>query len=640
MQDFYKKNIEALIKVDPVLGVSLFAIQENTKFDVYQGKDPLDINIINNETKSYLYEKPLEELERTLENIQEHFIRFPVLFFYGIGNGLLTKALLQNESLKHLVIVEPDIEMIYIALNFIDIADEIASQRVIIKSTSTFNFANAVHIIYKGDVKPYAKIYDLHIHSPYYEQNYADSIMEVNTIFIRAYKHMVLGHGNDAIDSLIGIEQHINNLPLMLQNYKTSDLLESKNSDLAVVVSTGPSLAKQLPLLKEYADYVTIICIDASLPILQKEGIKPDFVVSMERVPLTSKFFEDLDDELVKDTYFVVSSLTHQKTVNNLKNRKLILSMRPLSYMRYYDFKEYGYLGSGMSAANMGYQLALRMKYNKVVLIGQDLAYSDDGKSHSKGHIFTESEVKHSNNDLEVIRYGGDGLIRTTYIWDMFKNYFERAIDEANEHNIKTYNSTEGGARIVGSIEMPFKEVLTSFVPKEKKKSKIFIEKVQKEDYLKLLKEAYKKTENMLEYGIEVKKDVEELFLKVSTICEEMDALEQDQIDYDSLLRLMDEIDVIKEKIETLEFSKMYIDTVQSYIFHQELDLAKLVIQSSNTDEEKKAKLVEWIQKHRYWLFSLAGGLEAQITAITRGRSELVIECRKNNCLPEDKDKA
>lgn len=636
MQDFYKKNLEALIKVDPLLGVSLFSIQENTKFDVYQGKDPLDINIMNNQTKNFLYVKPLEELERTLENIQEHYIRFPVLFFYGIGNGLLTKALLQNESLKHLIIVEPDIEMIYIALNFIDIADDIASERVIIKSADTFNFANAVKIIYKGDIKPYAKIYDMHIHSHYYEDNYSQNIIDVNTTVIRAYKHMVLGHGNDATDSLIGIEQHINNLPVMLQNYKTSDLLASKNSDLAVVVSTGPSLAKQLPLLKEYADYVTIVCIDASLPILQKEGIKPDLVVSMERVPLTSKFFEDLDDELVKDTYFVVSSLTHQKTVNNLKNRKLLLSMRPLAYMRYYDYKDFGYLGAGMSAANMGYQLALLMRYDKVVLIGQDLAYSDDGKSHSKGHIFSESEVKHSNNDLEVVRYGGEGFIRTTYIWDMFKNYFERAIDEANEHGIKTYNSTEGGARIAGSIEMPFKDVLTSFVTKEKKKSKISLEKVDHESYIELLKDAYQKTADMLEYGLELKKDVEELFLKVSAECEHIDTIQKNEINYDSLLKLMDEIDLIKERIESLEFSKMYIDTVQSYIFHQELDLAKLVIQSSNTDEEKKEKLVEWIQKHKYWLFSLAGGLEAQITAITRGRSAIVIECRNNNCLPKD----
>ena len=310
--------------------------------------------------------------------------------------------------------------------------------------------------------------------------------------------------------------------------------------------------------------------------------------------------------------------------------------MRPLPYMKYYEFHDFGYLGSGMSAANLGYQLAVFMNFDHIALIGQDLAYSDDGKSHSQGHIFSESEVKHSSNDLEVVRYGGEGTIRTTFVWDMFKNYFEQEIADANKYSIKTYNATEGGARIEGAIEMPFKEVLESFVDKSKNKEKISLKKVRKDSYIRLLKKAYKKTEGMLEYGIELKEDVEELFLKVSSVCEEIEKIEKEKIDYDALLKLLEEIDVIKEKVESLEFSKMYIDTVQSYIFHQELDLAKLMVQQSNTADEKKAKLVDWVQKHRYWLFSLAGGLEAQVTAITRGRSKIIIECRDNHCLPSE----
>ena len=619
MENFYEKNLNALIQIDPLLGSSLFAIQQNEQFEVFQGKDMLDINLLDTQKNDFLYQKPIDDLEALITKIDKEYLRYPVLFFYGIGNGLYLKGLLENASLKHLVVIEPNLELIYIALNFVDLSEEIASERLIIKHSKNFDFATGLKIIYKKDVKPYTKIYTLHISSEYYEKNFTEDLQRVNQLLLRCHKHMVLGHGNDTIDSLIGIEHHISNLPTMLSNYKTSDIFKSKNSEIAVIVSTGPSLSKQLPLLKEYAPYITIICIDASLPILQKYNIAPDIVVSMERVQLTSKFFLDLDPKLTKDTYFVVSSLTHPDTVKNLKKHKLLLSMRPLAYMRYFELHDFGYLGSGMSAANMGHQLATFMNYDTIILIGQDLAYADDGKSHAKGHIFSENDVKFSEQDLYVEKYGGDGTVRTTYVWDMFKNHFEKEIAHANQFNITTYNATEGGARIAGSIEKPFAVLLEELVDTKQSKKAIKIRRVRKDTYKKLLTQAQDKIDEMIKYGQELKAKVEATFLKVATECENIQKTKKEDINYDYLLDLMKEIDLIKEEVESLEFSKMYVDTVQSYIFHQELELAKLMIENSETQEEKRKKLINWIEAHQFWLFSLAGGIEAQLLTIQKG---------------------
>ena len=62
----------------------------------------------------------------------------------------------------------------------------------------------------------------------------------------------------------------------------------------------------------------------------------------------------------------------------------------------------------------------------------------------------------------------------------------------------------------------------------------------------------------------------------------------------------------------------MFYNTVQPYIIHQELGLAKIQVQPIKTDIEKKAKLVDWIMNHRYWLFSLAGGISAERDVIER----------------------
>lgn len=631
MANFYKKNLEALIQINPMLGTELFSISENKRFEVFQGKDNLDINILDTKNSEFIYEKPLKELENILEEVNDKYARYPILFFYGVGNGLFIKGLLQNESLKHIVITEPNIELLYIALNFIDIADDILNKRVILNISKNINFPEVAKIVYFKDIKPYVKIYNLNITSSYYERLYSENIQEINSVFLRAFRHMVIGHGNDTIDSLIGIEHYMKHIPLMLKNYKTKDLFKKKNSDLAVIVSTGPSLDKQLALLKEYAPYITIICIDASLSVLRKHNIKPDIVISMERAARTSLFFENIDDEQTKDTYFVVSTLTHPDTVRNLEGKKLLLSMRGLAYMRYYKLDDFGYLGAGMSAANMGYELALSMNYDHIALIGQDLAFSEDGKaSHSKGHIFNADEIKIQDSDLYTPKYGGKGEIRTTLVWDMFRNFFEHDIAEANIYKVNTYNSTEGGARIEGSIEKPFKDVLEDVVDKTKEKEKIKLRRVRKDLYKKLISKAIEKTQYMYDYGINLKKDVEELFLKVAKEYERIKELKREEVDYDKLLEFIDEIDVIKEEVETLDFAKMYTDTVQSYIYHQELELAKLMVENSKTDDEKKDKLINWIKVHQYWLFSLAGGIEAQLVTMEKGdENKILIKNRR-----------
>lgn len=632
----YEKNLSALLSTNPLLATTLFSLTTNSSFSVFQGKDPLDINIINNTDHRYLYENPVADVESKINEIEREYSRYPVLFFYGLGNGILYKTIASNPMRKHIVIIEPEIEIIYIALNLIDLSEEILSGKIILELSSQMSYGVAIGIMYRGDIKPYLKLYDLHLHSPFYE-HYSDNIQEMNLLLIRALKQMVYSHGNDTHDALIGIEQHIYNLPMMLSGYKVQDLITQNTNKFAVIISTGPSLAKQLPLLKQFAPYLTLICIDASLPILQKHEIVPDIVVSMERVEATSKFFNEIHPAVRENTYFVVSSLTHRKTVENLAGTKLALAMRPLNFMRFFDMPEFGYVGSGMSAANLGYQIAYYMKHTHILLIGQDLAYAEDGKSHSAGHIFTENEVQHRDSDIWVTKYGGEGVIKTTQVWNMFRNFFEKDIEVTTIAGIKTYNCTEGGAHILGSIEQPFASVLQETIDLSMPKKAISIEKTPPEEVPHLLKYAYDKTEEMVQYGLEFKGEIEALFLDIAQEIELLEKLSEaddlDAIDYDNLLALSDRIDEIKEKVESLEFSKMYTDTVQSYIFHQELDLAKIVVKNSETLLEKKAKLVEWIIAHKYWLFSLAGGIEAELTAITRGRPPLIEECHKRNLL-------
>lgn len=622
----FDKNLEALFKVNPLLAAQLQILEPNKKYEVYIGQDPLNINIYDKENKLALYAR--EPLVQTLEKIKEFepLKLYPFLYFFGFGNGVFYRLLLNEnaKNLKKLFIFEPELEIIYIALNFADFSEEIAQRKLLIFWTGTTNFGELdAHLASDGQWI-YSRIYNLHLYNSYYGR-YSEECLNLNSIITRSLGHHVISVGNDSTDALIGLEHHLQNLPEMITTASMKELItKSKNTNTAVIVSTGPSLYKQLPLLKEYAPYLTIFCVDASFPILTKHGIKPDIVVTLERVEPTADFYKKTPKAAQKDIIFALTSIVHQATTKAITKGIKSFSMRPFGYTRFFDLQEYGYAGIGMSAANMAYELIVHSKFERCIFIGQDLAFAPDGRTHSKDAIFgeNESQYKKSDNALEKIlipAYGGNGVVETSVVWKMFLNFFEKDIAET-PYDLEVINSTEGGARIEGTKEIPFQEVLES-LPKVKK-SPILLVPPTKAEIAANKKQMEAKVKELLDYGYKKKKIVEKLFLKVVKMTEELERLNRanklEKINFAKMDLLLEEIDDVKNFFLEDTFVKVFIDAVQSYIVHQELEFAKIVVRPVYTKIEKQVKQIDWLYAHKFWLFSLAGGMDATLEIVKR----------------------
>lgn len=200
-----------------------------------------------------------------------------------------------------------------------------------------------------------------------------------------------------------GIEQFVRNIPKMISHPSYQTLLKkrrnTKNENVAIIVSTGPSLEKQLPLLKQYTNKATIFCADSAYAILAKHNIKPDYVCMMERDDITAECFNNDFKDFDKGITFLVTSLVHKNTISYLEKNKrsYILVTRPLPFASSVELNEFGYMSCGLSVAHMNYELAINLNYKNIILIGQDLAYAKDGSSHSKGFI-------HENSMMDTIK--------------------------------------------------------------------------------------------------------------------------------------------------------------------------------------------------------------------------------------------
>ena len=623
-----QKNINSLFEYNPILATKLHSIRTNEQFEVFMDeKDVININLFDKKHNKPFYEtKPIDEITNRYNEIMDIKSRYPFLVFYGISNGLLIKMFTNID--KFVLVIEPNLELIYIALSLFDFSQEIKKKKLSIILEEDLDFSTLNTILSNPDIKTFLKTYEIEINHTYYLELYKDNIIHINKEIVNQISHIITSEGNSAEDSLIGLNHHLQNIPKMLKSYTLESLVKNVNTKTAVIVSTGPSLAKQLPLLKQYQKYITILCIDASLPILQKEGIVPDIVFSLERVEATAKFYENLDKELLKDTIFAPTSISHPKLLENIKGFRQAINMRPFSYTRMFKTGKWGYIGIGMSAANMAFDFAFMAKFENVVLIGQDLAFGKDGKTHSKGAIYGEVEEQYKKKKVFKIKgYYGDEVL-TSGTWKLFLNFFIRDVPEFIKKGVNVYNCTEGGAYIDGANHIPFKEFLER-LDTSKEKNIIQCQKVNENKQLHYINRVKKLTSLYIERLKWIKSETEKVFLEVMEKIENLEKLNKDddleKIDFDELTATISKIDKIKDILETDKVLMKFNNITNPLIVSAELELAKIMVRNSETDIEKKVKLIDWIYEHKSWLFFLAGAIENIIFIMEKNLKEVYL---------------
>lgn len=223
----------------------------------------------------------------------------------------------------------------------------------------------------------------------------------------------------------------------------------------ALVVATGPSLNKQLPLLQKYQDQFVIIAVDPAVPLLKQHGITPAFVVAVD--PKKRPYWKH--NELDPETTFVLdlgccpdvawsNNQRYLTTSSQVDVQRLLVSLgceAPL-------------LLTGGSVATTAFNIAAWMGANPIVMIGQDLAWTE-GKHHAEGYVSqynAASLQERYDSGFDVEGYDGQP-VRTEKQLLYYKTWFEHRMKQMPETLV--INATEGGAKIQGAIQLPFKTV-------------------------------------------------------------------------------------------------------------------------------------------------------------------------------------
>ena len=242
-------------------------------------------------------------------------------------------------------------------------------------------------------------------------------------------------------------------------------------------------------------------------------------------------------------TPLVFCNATNEKILQNYKGKKI------------YDSTNIDFIGSiikkmqeplflGGSVAHACINTAIHIGCNPIILIGQDLAYTND-KVHANFCELTEDKYKHeevlenvkSENDIYVDDIYGN-KVRTSISLNLFRENIEQVVK--NNPTTKFINATEGGANIEGTEVITLKEAIRKYESKEKIEKNIsLVETLSEEEKKMVVDEFNKSIECLIKIKIKCSKLVklneklkkafnEEDFEGYDIIAEKMDKLEGD----------------------------------------------------------------------------------------------------------------
>ncbi|ECK8978425.1 motility associated factor glycosyltransferase family protein [Campylobacter jejuni] len=463
-----EKNIQALLSgVNEPLGNKLLNFIQNktcSRFNIDE-----NLNIYDKTHNVFMYENLEEEINFFYQSILEKTPRYPFVCIYGIGNALLIKKLAKHY--KHLFVFESEIELFILTLSMIDLSEELKVYKIVLFDCVAKDLEIQIAMIFdQQSILEYLSLYEMFISSHYYLKYYETSILSLNELCIKSASVAIRNADITCFLPLLTHGQFLQNIPSMLESIPFQRILsERKNKfENAIVVSAGPSLAKQLPLLKAYQDKAVVFCADGALSMLEKEGVVPDYVTNLDCRDLAMKFFQNKEN--LKQSIIALECATHPNVVYSLKAENCMIVLRNKALYQRFNLNDFGYIDTGTHVSHFSYTLALALGFKNIIMIGQDLAFDEEGNSHSKGFSYGEKYEGGANIDkFKVPAYAGKGEVLTHIAWNDYRIKLEYLF-ACNDQKAKFYNATEGGARINFTEELSFKECCEKLLKKEKPK--------------------------------------------------------------------------------------------------------------------------------------------------------------------------
>ena len=468
MNQTYRKNLIALKKVNPSLANKIEQLEIREKdFRIAETKNGQDytLKMIEDDKERLVHSvySPRIQAKKTINKLQLGYHN--LIGVAGIGCGHYIRALLQEFSPEsQVVVIENRLNILKEVMKNQDLTDILSETRNI----KIFDGSDEKYITrMKNQLKriDYVALSAGNVDffkTPILKQIEKEKYIKFREKFFSTLQFISRTIGNDPGDSILGLKNAFSNLKYILKSSSLEEIKGFKNKP-AVCVAAGPSLDKNIDVLKEYQDKVLIIAADTILEKLLNNGIKPNIVGALERTEnVYTDFFKELieSNKLPEEISLIAEGIINPKIYNNFPGPKITVFRNTIPLENWFanTAENITAFNTGNSVANLNFSTAFALNCSPIILVGQDLAFAKDGKGHAKDTKYDEQGEK--RYDLATVKgYNGEEL-ETRKWWKIFKEWFEYQLAKLD---VECIDATEGGAYIDGTTVMSLKKTMGKY---------------------------------------------------------------------------------------------------------------------------------------------------------------------------------
>ncbi len=490
-----------------------------------------EFNLKVNEVELHSSKGAVNEAKKIVSGINNIGKENSICIIFGLGLGYLFDEVVQNAK-GAVILFEPNIEVLKCTLEIVELVEVLSKKNVRVcteieglkrhidefanKTTDiSISFLTSYYLVYSEQIQEVAQVVE------YYRGEKT------------ALENTIARLGFCALDNTL------KNLPYLEDANFIKDFKDCFKGRAALIVGAGPSLANNIEIIKKEREKFVIFCTGSALRLVINQGIAPDFVVIIEPMP-TQGQIQGLD---LSVTTMILEPYSNQDAwAAEAKNK--IAFMSKDNFLNDFLTFTLGIKNGDLSSLGTVSYCALKsaeiMGCDPIVLIGQDLAYSD-GRCYAKGSVYenlectlnpdtdkfeikiaegkyddylkalcatqdrapeasVEKYLKNLNDNLYTIEGQNGEKLPTQSSYAIFIKHFE----EFSALNFGIFgkqnrliNSSTGGAQINGFENLPLDEVVKTIVASGAVGVPIF--ERQKLDFENLYKKLEHCHKNMLE---------------------------------------------------------------------------------------------------------------------------------------------
>ena len=382
------------------------------------------------------------------------------LIIFGFGMGYHIEKIIRTYPNMNKIVIEPSADIFKCMLTHKDITKLLRTKNVELMVTDNPDqiAAELIALYQKGHISALEFFV-----MPSYGRLYGHVLQQTKEAYVEFLRIFNVNVRTQLLFKKHWFRNFLMNLKQIPDSADLIDLAEKFQNIPAILVSAGPSLNKNIKLLREIGDHALILAAGSTISVLQSVGIKPHIMFGIDGGPIMSEIYSKVK---WTDVLFAYILSLHHESLDFYTGPKVYVKTNAEPHV---DWMEEAtqhiskQVQSGGSCANVALDFLNKLGCNPVIFIGQDLAFTDM-EFYAEGHANKESmtikKVDQSKLRLKKDIYDND--IYTADNLLTMAQCFENCIARQPKGSI-FINATEGGLPLKGTQVMTFREAIDKY---------------------------------------------------------------------------------------------------------------------------------------------------------------------------------